>query len=86
MISVFMLIFMNDNIIEDKFSTFLFQKCVYQSVSPSHEFVPSSSQFQKGWLPLLYNMVKSLINKHTTKYVSFTAYLKSGGLEERTII
>jgi len=40
--------FINDNIFEDKFSKFLFQKCVYQIGSPSHEFVPrSSSQFQK---------------------------------------
>jgi len=35
--------------IEDKISKFFFQKCVYQTGSPSHEFVPrSSSQFQKG--------------------------------------
>jgi len=38
--------FINDNIIENKFNKFLFQKCVYQTGSPSHEFVPSSSQFQ----------------------------------------
>jgi len=41
---------MNDDIIEDNLSKFLFQKCVYQTGSPLHESVPrSSSQFQKGW-------------------------------------
>jgi len=39
-----------DNIIEDKLSKFLFQKCVFQTGRPSHESVPkSSSLFQKGW-------------------------------------
>ena len=63
----------NDNIIEDKLSKILFQKCVYQTGSSSHEPVPrSSSQFQKGWWPLnhsqvaqfrmLYNWVCSLCN------------------------
>jgi len=44
------LIFIIDNIIEEKLSKFLFQKCVHQTGSPSHESVPrSSSQFQEGW-------------------------------------
>jgi len=35
---------------EDKLCKFLFQKCVYQTGSPSHESVPrSSSEFQKVW-------------------------------------
>jgi len=59
MISVFALMnivnFYEWHIIEDKLSKFLFQKCVYQTGNPSHESVPrSSSQFQKGWWPLLY--------------------------------
>jgi len=57
MISVFSLmsiiIFLNDKIIEDKFSKVIFQKCVYQTGSPSQEFVARSSQFQKGMSPLI---------------------------------
>ena len=44
-----------DNIIEDKLSTILFQKCMYQTGSTSHESIPgSSSQFQQGRWPLLH--------------------------------
>jgi len=64
MISVFTstsLIFINDNIIEDKLSKFLFQKCVYQTGSPSLKSVPRcSSQFQKGWWPLSQVIIYSL--------------------------
>ena len=54
MINVFTLmhifIFINDNIIEEKLSKFLFQKCVYQTGSPPHVSVlRSTSQFQKYW-------------------------------------
>jgi len=56
MISVFtlmnILIFINiiAAVIEDKISKFLFQKCVYQTGSLLHVFVPRrSSQYQKVW-------------------------------------
>jgi len=51
-----------DNMIEDKLSKFLLLKCVHQTGSPSHESVPrSSSQFQKGWWPLSYNLLLHLV-------------------------
>jgi len=45
--------FINDNVFESKLSKILFQKCVYQTGSPSHKCVRRSrSPFQKGWWPL----------------------------------
>jgi len=54
MIDVFALTNITTKTSEGKLSKFLFQKCVYESGSPSDESVPRScSQFQKGWWSLV---------------------------------